>query len=49
MQLLGPLKALSTVRTVAELFKAAEDDRKKVQEKVASEMEILRVSPCFTL
>ncbi|GFZ43857.1 hypothetical protein JCM24511_01577 [Saitozyma sp. JCM 24511] len=39
MQLLTPLRSLSTVPAVAELFKAAEDDRKRAQEKVAAEMD----------
>lgn len=41
MQLLGPLKPLATVMTVAEVFKAAEQDRQKVQEKVSAEIETL--------
>ena len=41
MHLLTPLKPLTTIVEVAEVFKAAEEDRKKVQEKVAYEMEIL--------
>lgn len=40
MQLLGPLKSLSAVFEVAEVFKAAEEDRKQAQEKVAAEMDI---------
>jgi hypothetical protein len=41
MQLLTPLRSLGTVPAVAELFKAAEDDRKRAQEKVAAEMDTL--------
>ncbi|KIR67392.1 vacuolar-sorting protein 53 long isoform [Cryptococcus bacillisporus CA1873] len=39
MELLGPLKPLSSIPTVFHLFKAAENDRKTVQEKVAVEMD----------
>ncbi|KAK4684228.1 vacuolar protein sorting-associated protein 53, partial [Tremellales sp. Uapishka_1] len=39
--LLGPLKPLGTIVTVAELFAAAQEDRTKVQEKVGEEMEAL--------
>ncbi|RXK37067.1 vacuolar-sorting protein 53 long isoform [Tremella mesenterica] len=39
MHLSAPLKPLSSIMEVAELFKSAEEDRKKVQEKVAVEME----------
>ncbi|AAW40845.2 hypothetical protein CNBA3220 [Cryptococcus deneoformans B-3501A] len=39
MELLGPLKPLSTIPTVSHLFKSAENDRKTVQEKVAVEMD----------
>lgn len=41
MELLGPLKPLSTIPTVSHLFKSAENDRKTVQEKVAVEMDAL--------
>ncbi|WWD17223.1 hypothetical protein CI109_101661 [Kwoniella shandongensis] len=37
--LLTPLKALNSIPAVAEVFKAAETDRKAVQEKVAQEMD----------
>ncbi|KAK8864473.1 hypothetical protein IAR55_001723 [Kwoniella newhampshirensis] len=37
--LLAPLKSLSSIPAVAEVFKAAETDRKAVQEKVAVEMD----------
>lgn len=40
MQLLTPLKPLSTIVEVAEVFRMAEEDRKQVQEKVAVEMDI---------
>lgn len=43
IQLLAPLKFLSALPDVAELFKAAEMDRKAVQEMVAAEMDILYV------
>ncbi|WWC89216.1 uncharacterized protein L201_004134 [Kwoniella dendrophila CBS 6074] len=38
--LLTPLKPLSGIPAVAEIFKAAEADRKSIQEKVAVEMDI---------
>ncbi|ODN82005.1 hypothetical protein L202_02332 [Cryptococcus amylolentus CBS 6039] len=38
-QLLTPLKPLSSVPAVAEIFKAAEADRKTIQEKAAVEMD----------
>ncbi|TYJ54567.1 hypothetical protein B9479_004795 [Cryptococcus floricola] len=38
-QLLAPLKPLSSVPAVAEIFKAAEADRKTIQEKAAVEMD----------
>ncbi|WVQ79954.1 hypothetical protein IAT38_002055 [Cryptococcus sp. DSM 104549] len=38
-QLLAPLKPLSSVPAVAQVFKAADTDRKTVQEKVAVEMD----------
>lgn len=41
MQLLEPLRPLTTVSEVAAVFKAAESDRKAVQEKVNVEMETL--------
>lgn len=41
MELLGPLKPLSSIPTAFRLFKAAENDRKTVQEKVAVEMDAL--------
>ena len=41
--LLGPLRYLTTIVEVAELFKTAEEDRKRVQEKVAAEMDALCV------
>lgn len=41
MELLGPLKPLSSIPIVFHLFKAAENDRKTVQEKVAVEMDAL--------
>lgn len=40
LQLLIPLKSLTSILEVAELFKSAEEDRKQVQEKVAAEMDI---------
>lgn len=40
LQLLVPLKSLTSILEVAELFKSAEEDRKQVQEKVAAEMDI---------
>jgi hypothetical protein len=39
--LMVPMKALITIPVVATLFRAAEEDRKTVQEKVAAEMDIL--------
>lgn len=39
LQLLGPLKHLTTIPEVAELFKNAEQDRKQAQEKSANEMD----------
>lgn len=40
-QLLEPLRPLATIGEVAAVFKAAETDRKALQEKVNSEMEVL--------
>lgn len=40
-QLLEPLRPLGTIAEVATVFKAAETDRKALQEKVNSEMEVL--------
>ncbi|ORY20639.1 Vps53-like protein [Naematelia encephala] len=39
LHLITPLRPLATIPVVAELFKAAEDDRKAVQEKVAAEVD----------
>ncbi|EIW70404.1 hypothetical protein TREMEDRAFT_68035 [Tremella mesenterica DSM 1558] len=39
MHLSAPLRPLTSIMEVAELFKSAEEDRKKVQEEVAVEME----------
>ncbi|CAD6583797.1 MAG: Vacuolar protein sorting-associated protein 53 [Tremellales sp. Tagirdzhanova-0007] len=39
LQLLGPLRSLSTVEAVAELFRIVEEDRRSIQEKVAVEMD----------
>jgi hypothetical protein len=41
LQLLTTLRPLTTITAVAEVFKAAEEDRKTVQEKVAAEMDTL--------
>lgn len=41
MHLVTSLKALNTIAVVASLFKSAEDARKTIQEKVATEMDIL--------
>jgi hypothetical protein len=43
VHLLEPLRPLTTVAEVATVFKAAENDRKAVQEKVNAEMETLWV------
>lgn len=43
VQLLEPLKPLTTISEVAKVFRAAESDRKTVQEKVNGELETLWV------
>lgn len=40
-QLLEPLRPLATVTEVTAVFRDAETDRKALQEKVNSEMEVL--------
>ncbi|WVQ99621.1 hypothetical protein IAU59_006758 [Kwoniella sp. CBS 9459] len=42
--LLAPLRPLSSIPAVGEVFRAAENDRKAVQEKVAAEMDAFRRS-----